>query len=77
MWKLKAFFVKSHLQHANIQHRSDNVFYSKFGFFNYFENGVETLDAPILQNWTTQEQVLPISLQAFEINSNLLNAPKC
>ena len=27
-------------------------------------------------NWTTQEQILPISLETFEISPNLINAPK-
>ena len=43
---------------------------------NYFDNLVESLDVPILKNWTTQEQLLPISLETFEINSGLLTAPK-
>ena len=29
-----------------------------------------------MQNWTTHEQILPISLQLFEFNSDLLKAPK-
>ena len=45
-------------------------------FVNYFDNLVESLDVPILKNWTTQEQNLPILLETFEINSSLLNAPK-
>ena len=45
-------------------------------FVNYFDNVVESLDVPILKNWTTQEQILPISLETFEINSSLLSAPK-
>ena len=31
---------------------------------------------PISQKWTTQEQILPLSLETFGINPNLLNAPK-
>ena len=46
-------------------------------FVNYFDNLVESLYVPILKNWTTQEQTLPISFEAFEINSSLLSAPKC
>ena len=38
------------------------------GFVNYFDNLVESLDVPILKNWTTQEQILPISSEALEIN---------
>ena len=35
-------------------------------FMNYFND----------KNWTTQEQILPLSLETFEINPNLINAPK-
>ena len=45
-------------------------------FVNYFDNVIEQLGIPISQNWTTQEQILPFSLETFEISSNLLNAPK-
>ena len=45
-------------------------------FVNYFDNLVECLNIPILKNWTTQEQILPISLESFEINSSLLQAPQ-
>ena len=34
------------------------------------------LDAYIPQNWTTQEQVLPISLQTTQFDSKLLKAPE-
>ena len=43
---------------------------------NYFDNLTGTLHVPILRNWTTQEQILTISLEPFEINAGLLNAPK-
>ena len=45
-------------------------------FVNYFDNLVESLNFPILKNWTIKEQILPISLEAFEINSSLLSTPK-
>ena len=45
-------------------------------FVNYFDDMMEELGIPVSWNWTTQEQILPLSLQTFEINSNLLNAPK-
>ena len=31
---------------------------------------------PVLRNQTTEEQVLPFSMESFEINASLLNAPK-
>ena len=48
-------------------------------FVNYldnFDNITETLEYPILNNWATHIQTLPISLQSFEFTSDLLNAPK-
>ena len=48
---------------------------------NYFDNLIENLeteklDMYISQNWTTKEQVFPISLQTSEFDTNLLKAPK-
>ena len=45
-------------------------------FVNYFDDMIEELGVPISQNWMTQEQFLPLSLETFEINPNLINAPK-
>ena len=45
-------------------------------FVNYFNDMIEELGIPISQNWTTQEQILPLSLETFEITLNLINAPK-
>ena len=45
-------------------------------FMNYFYDVLEDLGKQISLNWTTQEQILPISLETFEINPNLINAPK-
>ena len=45
-------------------------------FVNYFDDMIQQLGIPVSRNWTTQEQVLSLSLESFEINSNLLNAPK-
>ena len=44
-------------------------------FVNYLDQLNETINIPIERNWTHQTQVLPISLEAFNINSNLLQAP--
>ena len=43
---------------------------------NYFNDILENLGKQISLNWTTQEQILPISLKTFEISPNLINAPK-
>ena len=45
-------------------------------FLNYFEDMLEELEKQFLLNWTTQEHILPISLETFEISPNLINAPK-
>ena len=45
-------------------------------FVNYFENLLEESGKPISQNWTTQEQILLISLKTFRIDPKLIYAPK-
>ena len=45
-------------------------------FVNYFNDMIEELGIPISQNWTTQEQILPLSPETFEIKPKLINAPK-
>ena len=45
-------------------------------FVNYFEDMIEELGKQISLNWTTQEQILPLSLQTFEIDPKLINAPR-
>ena len=45
-------------------------------FANYFDDMIEKLGIPVSRNWTTQEQILPLLIETFEINPNLLNAPK-
>ena len=48
---------------------------------NYFDSLIENseidkVDMHISQNWTTKEQVCPISLQTSEFDTNLVKAPK-
>ena len=45
-------------------------------FMNYFDEVFENVGKHISLNWTTQEQILPISLETFEISPNLINTPK-
>ena len=45
-------------------------------FVNYFDDMVDELEKQISLNWTTQKQILPISLETFEISPNLINALK-
>ena len=45
-------------------------------FMHYFDSFTENLETHISENWTTQEQGFPISLQIFEFDSKLMKAPK-
>ena len=45
-------------------------------FMHYFNSLTNNLEIHISQNWTMPEQVLPISLQTFDFDSKLLEAPK-
>ena len=46
-------------------------------FLDHLEELTETvIDTPIDRNWMHEKQPLPISLQSFQINSSLLQAPK-
>ena len=45
-------------------------------FVNYFEDMIEELGKQISLNWMTQELFLPLSLQTFEIDPKMINAPK-
>ena len=40
-------------------------FIVNLAFVNYFDDTIEDLGIPILKNWTTQEQILPISIETF------------
>ena len=45
-------------------------------FVNYLEQLNETISTPIERHWTSYNQILPISLESFQLNSSLLQAPK-
>ena len=45
-------------------------------FVNYLDQLNEMIDPQIIRNWTNQKQILNISLESFEINFSLLQAPK-
>ena len=42
----------------------------------YFDDIIEELKIPVSRNWTTHEQILPLSIETLEISPNLLNGPK-
>ena len=45
-------------------------------FVNYLDNLTESLKFPALLNRTTHKQILPILLQSYEFNSDLLRASR-
>ena len=59
----------------NIQ-KLEMFFTVNLAFLDHLEDLTEVLDTPINRNWTHDKQILPISLESFEINSSLLQAPK-
>ena len=71
-------FLLESLASCREQEKSDLEMYFtvNVAFVNYLDQLNETISIPIERNWTHQMQVLPISLEAFNINSNLLQAPK-
>ena len=53
------------------------MYYSvNLAFVDYLDQLNETIEMPVIRNWTNPKQILPISLESFEINSSLLQAPK-
>ena len=62
----------------NSETKIDLVMYFtvNLAFVNYFDNVIESLGIPVLRNWTTWEQILPLPVESFEINASLLNTPK-
>ena len=51
-------------------------FMINLAFANYLDQLNETINILIERNWTHQMQVLPISIEAFNMSPNLLQAPK-
>ena len=45
-------------------------------FLNYFEELINTLEAPFLHDIMTQEHILPISLESDDFDKELLAAPE-
>ena len=51
-------------------------FMANTAFLNYFDELISTLDIPFFHNITTQEHILPISLESDDFDKELLSAPK-
>ena len=57
-------------------HKLEMYFTVNLAFLDNLEDLPEVLDTPIDRNWMYDKQILPISLESFEINSSLLHASK-
>ena len=60
----------------NNNHKLEMFFTVNLAFLDHLEDLTEVLDTPIDRNWMHEKQTLPISLESFQINSSLLQAPK-
>ena len=63
-------------ENSEVKTDLEMYFTVNLAFVNYFEDAIEDLGIPVLKNWTTQEQILPISIATFELCPNLLSTPK-
>ena len=72
------FLLESLAACENPETKADLVMYFtvNLAFENYFEGAIENLNTSISTNWTTQEQILPISIESFEYDPKLLSTPK-
>ena len=61
----------------NENHDLEMYFTVNLAFLDHLgELNDEIIETPIERNWMHEKQILPISLESFEINSSLLQAPK-
>ena len=59
----------------NIQ-ELEMFFTVNLAFLDHLEDLTEVVDTPIDRHWMHDNEILPISLESFQINSSLLQAPK-
>ena len=71
------FLLESLPACENFETKADLVMYFtvNLAFVNYLEGMIESLSSSVLTDQTTQEQILPISIENFEFNPKLLTAP--
>ena len=72
------FLLESLAACENSETKTDVEMYFtvNLAIIDYFNKTMEELEICIVRNWTTQEQILPLSIETFEISPKLLNAPK-
>ena len=68
------FLLESLAACENLETKTDIEMYFTVNlvFVNYFENTLEELGISISKNWTTQEQILPISVEVFEFDPKIV-----
>ena len=72
------FLLESLAACENPESKADLVMYFtvNLAFMNYFEGAIENLNTSISTNWTTQEQILPVSIESYEYDPKLLSTSK-
>ena len=66
------FLLESLVACEHIIQKLDMFFTVNLAFLDHLEDLTEMLDTLIDRNWTHDKQILPISLESFQINSSLL-----
>ena len=68
------FLLESLAACENLETKTHLVMYFtvNLAFVNHLEDAVESLSSEISTSWTTQEQILPISIENFEFDPKLL-----
>ena len=74
----KSNFLLESLAACGEHEKPDLVMYFtvNLAFANYPEQLDETINVPIERNWMHQMQVLPISVESFNMSPSLLQVPK-
>ena len=72
------FLLESLAACENFETKADLVMYFtvNLAFVNYLECVIESLSSSVLTKWTTQEQILPISIENFEFDPKLLTSQR-
>ena len=72
------FLLESLSACKNSNNEADLTMYFtiNLAFVNYLEGAVESLHSEVLTNWTTQEQVLSLSIENFNFDPKLFSAPQ-
>ena len=62
LWKLLAV-----CENSETETDLEMYFTVNLAFIDYFDKTIEELDIPILRNWTTQEQIVPLSIKHLKL----------